>query len=284
MRSREDVSKGRGLALALGAAITVAAQAQDVPKDALLTPPSDRWTIRFEPSVFYAAPGGEMRLPGSANTFKFVDLDLEAPRASPYAELHVRSGDYRVTVSGFAVSLEEVGKVATGPNQIGPIAVNTGDLIESSFSLACGEAVFARQLGGPDAVNGLQNHDFALNFEALGGVRFYDVRLDARAPGGSTSADEFFITPIVGLKATMNIVDRFDIDLQVTTGVFSTGADRSVFCMEILNGYTYRPVPNVGLQVGYRLSYYDMQSGNGLARFEYSGAVAGLFAGVVIRF
>ena len=82
----------------------------------------------------------------------------------------------------------------------------------------------------------------------------------------------------------MNIVDRFDIDLQVLAGGFDAGRGHSSFSIEIVNGYTYRPIENVGVQVGYRLSWYSLQDGSDVNRFDYTGAVAGLFAGVVIRF
>jgi hypothetical protein len=256
-------------------------------EDDLLTPPPDRYTIRFEPSAFYAAPGGELILPGSPpGTIEadLADFDLDKPRMSPYGELHLRRGDWRATLTSFAVSLDDVATTAVTAGQLGPLAIGAGDRVVSSMDFAMGELLVARQLGGPDRFNGIIDPDFAMAVEAFGGARFYHVAFDFEAPAGSVSADEFFIHPICGAKFTMNILRRFDIDLQVAFGGMLTGGDRSSFSIEILNGYTYRPIENVGVQIGYRLSFYSLNSGSGTSAFEYTGAVAGIFAGVVIRF
>jgi hypothetical protein len=86
------------------------------------------------------------------------------------------------------------------------------------------------------------------------------------------------------MKTTINVSRFIDIDLQIVAGALPTGGDRSTICMEVVNGYTVRPIENVGLQIGYRLSFYDLTAGDGTSKFEYTGAVAGIFAGVVIRF
>ena len=264
--------------------LSAGAAAQDLQPDQLLTPPADRWTIRFEPSVWYAAPGGEARLPGSTAKVQFIDLNLDQPRLAPYGELHFRNDDFRVSLSAFSVSLDDVGTVVSAPMQIGSVAVNAGDLVTSSVSITSGELVGAMQLGSPNGLDGKANRDFALSFELLGGVRMYHVDLSFAAPAGRIEANEFFLTPVVGIKSTINVKERFDIDLQVMGGAMPTGGSRSAFCMEILNGYVYRPVPNVGVQIGYRLAYCSLEDGDGASAFEYSGAVAGVFAGLVVRF
>jgi hypothetical protein len=260
------------------------ARAQEPSADDVLTPPADRWTIRFEPSAWYAAPGGEARLPGSSAKVQFIDLNLDQPRLAPYGELHFRNGDFRVSLSGFSVSLDDVATVVSAPMQIGSVAVGAGDLVVSSVSITSGELVGAMQIGSPRGLDGKVNGDFALSFELLGGVRMYHVDLSFAAPAGRIEADEFFLTPVVGVKSTINVHERFDIDLQVMGGALPVGGGRAAFCMEILNGYVYRPVPNVGVQIGYRLSYCSLEDGEGISAFEYSGAVAGVFAGVVVRF
>lgn len=252
--------------------------------DVCLTPPGDRWTLRFEPSIWYAAPGGQLRLPGSSTKLELIDFDLDRPRVSPYAELHYRDLDWRLSVAGFSVSLDDVTTIAPTAMQIGTIPVAAGDTVVSSVSVTSGEVVAAAQLGCPRQLNGIVDKDVSLSFEGLAGVRFYDISFDFNAPAGSLSADEFFLTPIVGLKTTINISRYFDIDLQLVSGYLPTGGDRSAVCFEVTNGYTYRPIENVGVQIGYRLSFYDLAAGEGTSKFEYSGAVAGIFAGVVIRF
>lgn len=273
--------------MVLVAATSVARADDEVPSVAMLTPPQDRYTVRFEPSAFYAAPGGELIMPGSPSgtiAMDLGDLDLDKPRVSPYGEFHIRRDDWRVTLTSFAVSLDQVETTAAVASQLGPLAIGVGDRVFSSMDFGMGELLVAKQLGGPDKFNGVVDPDFAMAFEVFGGVRFYHVAFDFAAPSGAISADEFFIHPIVGGKCTMNVLERFDIDLQIAVGGMPTGGDRSSLSIEIINGYTYRPIENVGIQVGYRLSYYSLNSGTGASEFEYSGAVAGVFAGVVIRF
>lgn len=279
------IHAGRRAAWAAVLGVAGAAAGQSTPAtDDLLTPPADRWSFRFEPAAWYAAPGGEVTLPGSAAKVELWDLNLDRPRLAPYGELHVRKGDYRATVAGFSVSLDDVATIVQSPMQIGGLAVSAGDLVVASVEVTSAEVVGAMQIGGPQALDGRTDPDYALCFELLAGARMYHTSFDFRAPAGSQSADEFFLTPLAGIKATMNIRNTFDIDLQVVGGAFSTGGDHSVFCLEITNGYTYRPVENVGVQIGYRLSYYSLSDGAGASEFEYSGAVAGIFGGVTLRF
>jgi len=49
-------------------------------------------------------------------------------------------------------------------------------------------------------------------------------------------------------------------------------------------GVTWRPVRHVGVQVGYRQLAFDLEDGEGTDRFRFRGAMAGVFAGVTVRF
>lgn len=255
--------------------------------DERLTPVDQRYTIQFEPSVFYAAPGGEFRLPGSSSAaavVKLQDLNLDQPRASPFGELHIRSGDWRVSLSGFEVSLNDEASSAPAAGQVGSLSFNGGDRISSSISFASGECVVARELGAPPAISGKLDPDLALGIEAYGGVRFYDVSLGVTTPTGTASAEQFFLQPIVGVKATLDIVQKFTIDLQTGMGGFSDGNGHTSISYDILAGFMYRPVENVGIQVGYRMFIYTLKDGPESGRFDYRGAVAGLYAGLVFKF
>jgi hypothetical protein len=256
-------------------------------RDPLLTPPNERYTLRFEPSAFFAAPGGKLRLAGSpigGDTVRLENLDLDVPRISPFVELHLRSDNWRFSVSGFETSLHDRGSVQLQSGQIGTLLYNPGDQLTSSMNFGTGEVVVARELGAPDSISGKKDPDFSVGFEAYGGFRFYDVSFDIRGPGGSVNADEFFVQPIVGVKTTMSIIDRFTFDVQLGVGGFMEGAGKHSHSFDILVGFMYRPTTNLGVQIGYRLFIYDLQDGPATERFEYRGAVAGLYGGLVLRF
>lgn len=255
--------------------------------DARLTPKEERYTIRFEPSVWYAAPGGKLRMPGapaSAPQLLLEDFNLDRPRLSPFGELHVRSDDWRVSISGFAVSLNNQASQASQAGQVGPVPFAAGDRFISSVSVASGDCVIARELGAPDSINGTRDPTLAVSFEAFGGVRFYDISFDFAAPAGATHINEFFIQPVAGLKSTLNVTSQVTIDVQLGAGGFTDGRDHASLSYDILVGFMYRPTENLGLQVGYRLFIYNLNDGPDTAKFEYRGATAGVYGGLVFRF
>jgi hypothetical protein len=90
--------------------------------------------------------------------------------------------------------------------------------------------------------------------------------------------------PIIGGKLTMDITRRFTIDLQTTFGYFTDGGDKASFTWDIFPGFTYYPLENVGLQIGYRQLLYRLESGTKDQPFEWAGAMAGIYGGLSIRF
>lgn len=253
----------------------------------LKVPDAEKYTIRFEPSLYYASPGGKVLLPGSPggnNAMHLEDLNLDSPRLSPFGELHVRSGDWRVSVSGFAVSLSDRGSIAPDDRTAGPFPYASGDLLTSSINFASGDIVAAFQMGAPDAISGKRDPAFAVGFETLFGLRFFDVDFEVQTPTGTASGGGFFVQPIVGAKATMSVGHDITIDVQTDLGGFMEGPDKNSLSTNILVGFAYRPTPNVGVQVGYRLFIFDLNDGQEAERFEYRGAVAGLYMGLEVRF
>jgi hypothetical protein len=256
-------------------------------RDEVLTPPAERYKVQFEPAAFYASPGGKVFLPGApagVGPVKLETVDLDIPRMSPFAELHVRSDNWRLTASGFGVRLSNRESVQTQSGSIGSLAFNPGDTLSSSMTFASGEIVAAHGLPVPASIDGTKHAEFAVGLEAYGGVRFYDVTFDFEGTEGSAHADEFFVQPIGGLKLTLSIIDQFTIDAQVGAGAFSEGGSKTSTSFDILVGFMWRPVHNVGVQIGYRLFIYDLKDGQSESRFQYEGAVAGIYGGIVVRF
>jgi hypothetical protein len=245
------------------------------------------WTIQLEPSLWFGAPGGKVRVPGSpAGTapVRMELLNLDSPRLSPYSEVHLRSGEWHLSVSGFTVSLEDRGVNFTRTGWLGPFLLRPGDWVQSSIEFTSAEFTMGYRVPIPDTLVGPGGKEFRGTLETIGGLRLYNVWLEFATPYGATSHQDFFPEPIVGLKYTMEIQEKFNIDVQVSIGGFDDGATRRTISWDILSGFSYRPVENVGIQVGYRQLAYNLSSGRGEDRFRYDGAVAGLFGGVVIRF
>jgi hypothetical protein len=252
-----------------------------------ITPPKDRWTLQFEPSVWYGAPGGKVTLPGSAAGVSptFLDtINLDSPRPSPSAELHLYDDRWRFTFEGTWLREHDRGTIAEQGGTLGPVSFAAGDALKASESFTTVEATVAYRLTLPETLAKGREGVFACAFDVLGGMRFYDVSFDFSAPAGSTSADIFQGQPLAGVKLSVDLIEQFTVDVQVDVGGFTDGGDAVNYAYSIEAGFMWRPTPNVGAQIGYRDLAFMLRSGPEGDRFEYRGAIQGLFAGVVIRF
>jgi hypothetical protein len=242
------------------------------------------WTIRFEPSAWYAAPSGDLRFPGEpAGTPETLvaDLNLDSPRLSPFGEFHIRASDrWRFTLSAFAFQAEDRGAIVERDGFLGTVPLAAGDPVESSLTFASGEAAAAWRI--PYEI-GRQFQDFEGRIELIGGTRFTHFDLDVAAPAGGLNQEHFFLEPIAGAKLNMDITERFSVDLQTTFGFWGAG-EKSSFSWDIVVGFMYFPIENVGVQVGFRQYFVSLQDGDEEDKFQYTGALAGLYGGISIRY
>lgn len=245
------------------------------------------WDVQFEPTTWFVAPGGRVRMPGApvgVRDLRLEQVNLDNPRFSPYGELHVRSGEWRFSLSSFATSQSDRGVVYARPDWIGPHFVTAGETVTSSFDFASVELNVGYRIPIPDTLVGRGGRDFRGSLEAIGGLRLYRLGFEFDTPHGVVSHDDTLLEPLIGLRYTMEIREQFNIDVQVSLAGFDDGAHRSSVSYDIISGFSYRPVENVGINIGYRQLAYDLRTGREIDQFQYSGALAGLFAGVVIRF
>lgn len=245
------------------------------------------WTIQVEPMVWYAAPGGSLRMPGSpasAPRLRLEALNLDTPRVSPYGELHLRTGEWRFMLGSFAASRTDRGAEYPRTDWIGPFLVSPGDRITSSIEFSATEVNLGYRIPIPDALVGRGGREFRGSLEAIGGLRMYTLGFEIATPQGVVSHDELLFEPLLGLKYTMEIRERFNIDVQVSLGGYDDGGHRRSYSYDILSAFAYRPAENVGIQIGYRQLAYGLWTGSETEEFNYRGAVAGLFAGVLVRF
>lgn len=267
------------------------------------------WTVRVEPRAWWVSPSGSVRLPGSTaagngGEVKIERLNLDTPRFAPYGEVTIRTpiepdgsgGDWRLTFGGGSYSLDRDQTTADTGFQIGSVSVNPGDAMRTGFDMTLFEATAGYRFYGYDFKAGSQRpeeaFDAALDVFAVGGVRLYDVGIEVQrltgsggVGGGATVADsqQVFVEPFAGVRCEMELARNFEADLQVSVGGFAD-SDKSSLSLDIQVGFAWRPWDQAGIQIGWRQIAYQLSDGQAPLEFEYNGRMAGLFAGVTVRF
>lgn len=243
--------------------------------------PADPITIDLEPSAWYAAPGGDLRLPGSAGQADLKDVNLDSPRLSPFVELRARKGPWSLELSGFAFSASDRGATSTGLS-IGAITIPTGprtsaSLDTSSFEAALGHTVHTYR-------GDLDELPLDVRLDVTGGLRTHTVDVTISSAGaGTAQADAFFAEPSAGILLRVDLPRRFSIDLDASFGAFFLD-DHAAISWDVLVGFTWRPVDELALQVGYRQLAFALEDGPTGDQLRWRGAMAGLYTGLVFRF
>lgn len=246
------------------------------------------WTLRVEPSVWWVAMSGDFRVPGSTSRgtrFDLRDVDLDEPSASPFLEFHYRNGPWRLSLSGFYLESDGTA-TADRAGSFGDAPFAIGDSIDASASLFSGQLAVAYLLepyrASPNQTGGFDVESW---IELTGGVRTYAVDFDASVnDSASEGTDQLFAEPFAGVKWSLELLEEFTIDTELTVGGFSTGSERQSFSVDIILGLAWRPTPNLGAQIGYRQLAFGLYDGDGADTFEWRGAVAGIYGGIELRF
>lgn len=261
------------------------------------------WQVQLQPSIWFTSPGGQLTMPGTSipgvadpEETELEDLNVNSPRLSPFGKVHLRWKNWQVGFMGFGYSIDR----DTGINRdarIGDLFVAPGDNLRTSLDFSSFEATGAYRLLESNVVRSADGYARVIaSLDGIFGARLYDLNYEVtltpgdspRAsplapPAMSTSADEFFAEPLVGLKGELEIYESITVNVQLTAGYGPWGDNESV-SWDVMAGFAWRPVENVGLQIGYRQLAFDLQSGDGSERFEHSGSLAGLYFGLFIRF
>lgn len=253
------------------------------------------WTIQLNPSLWYVAPSGKLRLPVSGgggaggDEIRIERLNLDSPRISPSGEFSVTADRLRFTLSGANFQIDRDRTLATESFQIGSVVATPGTPLQVKMEFTTAELTvgyeflrhaFVLEEGGRPAEAPVKLH-----VHVLAGVRLYDTSFRVRDLSGSASAsaDEFFLEPIVGLRGDLELVKDFSIILQVSGGGFADSS-RSSYSVDVAAGFQWRPIPNLGLQLGYRQLAYGLTAGEDEDEFSYNGRLAGLFVGITLQF
>lgn len=288
----------------------VADPAAPAANPARLLDPVDRgWSFRIEPSYWYAAPRGDIILPGSVGPVTFPDggttfsvddetdlntLDADNPTGGFQGRAHFARDRWRYSFG--AVLLSTSGDAtADAPGRVGDAFFAAGDSIDTDFNLSAFDATVSYTLfHGPhlDDPEG-DPETFRFTFEVLLGARVESLDIDVDVmPGlGERPADlglradasEVFAQPVGGARLSMDLFDDVGIEVGVTAGYWSMSGHTSS-TWDVLAAFTWRPIDNVGLELGYRYLGLSATTDDNGSDFEYRGSAAGLFAGVIIQF
>lgn len=252
----------------------------------------DRWTARFEPGAWYTGLSGDIRLPRTAagsnpkTGLRALNQDGGSYLA-PFGEANIRKGDWSFSVRGFVWGSDQTAVGVDG--RVGDVEIEDGDDISSSIDMANVD-LEVRYTFTPAREERLRpgRARVRTRLDAMGGLRLHDVdmmvqNLTLGAPVVEDSADELFMTPVLGLKGSVEFYDQFSIDLQLAIGGLPWG-DQQSMVGDVLVGGTWKPVENFGVQLGYRALFFDFSSGDGSQAFELTGSLQGLYGGIVIEF
>lgn len=258
------------------------------------------WTVEIEPTIWFAAPSGDLRLPVTSGTgpgsfttrgdsIKLDDLDLDATRVRPKGAFRLGFDEWQVSFSGAEYSSSRTVTTDVG-GRLGAVAFAAGDRLESDFSLGAYELTLGYRVWdkdfGLDSTDRSWTDDVRLRLYVLGGVRLTDVDISiASATGPRRVADvnQLFAEPMLGARLEADLTEQFGINVLLTGGYLSID-DRSSGSIDIEASFHYRPTAWLSIEIGYRQLAYFLEDGEDLGKFEYDGRLAGLFTGVTLRF
>ena len=258
------------------------------------------WTVQVEPTLWFVGPSGKFKLPVTSGTgpggfttegdkLKVNDVDLASTRLRPAGTLTLASGKWRFSFWGSEYEQSRAGVTVDIAGRLGAVAFAPGDRLKLDLSLGTYELTAGYRIWDYDFAESskLRNSavDAQLTIHLLGGARLYDLEIGAEnlsTPGRAEGA-RVFAEPIVGARAEVIIDNDFSVILQLSAGglpLYST----SSYSLDIVAAFQWRPTKNIGVQIGWRQLAFDLSDGRDLDKFQYTGRLAGLFTGVVIRF
>jgi len=264
--------------------------AQTTPADGVTASVGSDWTIEINPRLWWVSPSGDLKLPGGQpDKVDVKHLDLDTPEFTPAGSFAINADRFRFTFLGATYS-RSADSAADSAFQLGGLNIAGGDQLDTDFDFSIFDLTVGYRFYSRDFKETTRNKaeaaDLKLDLYALAGARLYDLDIQVRQSGsgsGRAGIDEFFIEPIIGVRSEMTIIRDFTMNLQLDGGGFGD-SDQSSFSFNISVDFQWRPAPWIGVQIGWRQVLYSFSDGSGVQEFEYDGAMAGLFTGVVFKF
>ncbi|MEL7472669.1 MAG: hypothetical protein AAGK04_05065 [Planctomycetota bacterium] len=257
--------------------------------------PPKIWSLSVEPAFYYVAPSGEVTMPGDASSdqVELSDYNVDDPNAAPFGEVHFRKDRWRLSVTGFTLDVQGSATIDEDV-RLGEAIVLAGERVDTTLDFLSFEVLgsyrFA-EYAGSQSYDGV--YKFVTGAELVAGARYFDVGLEFDVDlstrttvfllPSETKVDEVFAQPVVGLRWDMEFYEQFSVDVESTVGALYLG-DHESLSWDIKAQFAWRPVENFGAFVGYRQVAFHLKDGDGASEFEWDGSLAGVFAGVQIRF
>jgi hypothetical protein len=114
--------------------------------------------------------------------------------------------------------------------------------------------------------------------DVIVGLRYVDLDTDLRlTPGGSGSAGDSWVDPVIGARYTIPLSDKWNFAARGDIGGLIFGAD---FSWSLSGLFRYRLSPQWDLGVGYRHLYLDRDN----AEFGFDGNMSGALVGFAYIF
>jgi hypothetical protein len=248
-------------------------------------PASAPWELSVTPYVWALTLKGDV---GIGRTEADVDASfsdiLDNLNVAAMLELELRKGRFGLLSDTIYANLED--DAATGEDRI-RIKATANMLIQGlagTYRLGTWQlADFARAGRLAVTVDPYAGARYTyLDTELKGSLDLPDLGIDARR---TTEADKHWVDPIVGLRTTWTLGERFSLIVAGDVGGISTNSQYSAQGVGLI-GYRFGLFGqgNANLVVGYRALHQKYEDGDGRSRFDWDVTMHGPIAGLTITF
>lgn len=229
-----------------------------------------RWSLQLEPSVWFAAMGGDVQAGSGAKTeFKDIANDADDPNASLSLRGLYRQDRWTVMVDGFYLDFDEDDGGGGGSIDFTLWSADAS----VGYQLVEWKNQRVREDGTPTDTG------VAVRLVPYAGLRVIAPDMTIDVGGGADSGSDEFLHPLVGLRIEIEVFDRFSFDTGADVGAFDLlGEDAFAFDWTV--NLRAHLTPNIAAHIGFRQMFMDVESDDVLL----DGSVGGLMAGVTIRF
>lgn len=242
-------------------------------------PISDEWQFTVTPYLWALSVEGDQTVKGQESELDlgFDDI-LDKLNVGLFGEIDARKGRFGLLLNGYFATLE-------GDADVGAID------IDAEVALALSEFGAYYRLGPYDL--GIGGTKVVVDPFLAGRYTFIDIDLDieAAAPGdpdSKVSGSEGWIDPVIGLRATFLLSDKWNLALLGDYGGFGLSGDTDTsYTFASTLGYRFGLFggdDNAMAFGGYRVLVQDYKNGNGDEEFAWDMTTQGPLFGVAISF
>lgn len=233
------------------------------------------YTARVIGGAWFAELGGEVTYDGqfvSGETFSADELDLDSAEASPMFEVGLNLPLLFDLHAGYFSYGAEGSATITDPGFFNDIPIGGRAESEIEVTDLYGEIMWR-----------------ALNLE-LGGagiglaVHYVDATVDIDSDLGQERAEESFPIPAIAGRVFLNPWGGVSLEAKLHLMMIEVGDVEAEFVdFHALIGY--RPIDNLGIEVGYRLTRYDFDvEFDDEEQLHLDVGLSGFFAGLRVQF